>query len=79
MIYTLYPISKILTKVCSTQGLYFNRNTCNVLDKSLAMEKVYGPYRDSKRLECSLDHKEYGPSGVCVKIREFYSDLVATK
>ena len=51
----------------------------DVLDGSLSMEKAHGPHRDPKLLESSPDYKEYGPLGVCVKMREAYSDLVTTK
>ena len=71
--------SKIITKICSTQSLYINRSMYKVLDKSLAMEKSHGPHRDPKGLELSTDYKEYGPLGLCVKMRELYSNLVTTK
>ena len=51
----------------------------NILDKALVMEKEHGPHRDPKLLERSANYKEYGPLGVCVKMREAYSDLVTTK
>lgn len=71
--------SKIVTKLCATQSLYFNRNMFNVLDKVLAMKNAHGPHRDPKLLESSSDYVEYGPLGTCVKMREYYSDLVTTK
>jgi len=64
--------SKIVTKVCSTKSIFFNRSMYNVLDRVLAMEKAHGPHRDSKALEKSGDYKEYGPLGICVKMRDYY-------
>ena len=71
--------SKLITKVCGTQSLYFDQSMYNVLDKALGMEKAHVPHRDPKFLLSSLEYKEYGPLGVCIKMREAYSDLVTTK
>ena len=43
------------------------------------MEKGHRPHRDPEVLENSEDYKEYGPLEICVKMREYYSDLVTTK
>ena len=71
--------SNIVTKMCGTQSLYFNRSMYNVLDRVLAMEKAHRPHRDPKALEKSGDYNEYGPLGTCVKMRECYSNLVTAK
>ena len=48
--------SKIVTKLYTTQSLYFNRNIFNVLDKVLAMENAHGPHHDPKLLKSSSDY-----------------------
>ena len=40
------------------------------------MEKVHGPHRDPKMLECDPGYVKYGPLGVCIGMREKYLDLV---
>ena len=48
----------------------------NLLDNALAMEKAHGPHRDTTFLEKDPLYVKYGPLGVCVDMREKYSDLV---
>jgi len=48
----------------------------NLLDKVLAIEKAHGPHRDTKLLEKDPLYVKYGPLGLCVDVREKYSDLV---
>ena len=50
----------------------------NLLDHALKMEKDHGPHRDPKLLENETSYTKYGPLGLCVVIRERYSDLVTT-
>ena len=68
--------SQILQKVCNTQSLYFNRTMYNLMDHALKLEKDHGPHRDPKLLEASANYSTYGPLGLCVAMRENYSDLV---
>ena len=70
--------SKLINKVCATQSLYFNRTMYNLLDHALAMEKRHGPHRDPKLLENDPEYPKYGPLGICVTMRENYSELVTT-
>ena len=71
--------SKLINKMCNTQSLYFNRVMYSVMDKGLVMEKAHGPHRDPNVLEKAANYKEYGSLGICVKMRESYSNLVTTK
>jgi len=48
----------------------------NLLDNALAMEKTHRLHCDPKLLEKDPVYVKYGPLGVCVEIREKYSDLV---
>ena len=64
--------SQLVTKVCSTQSLYFNRIMFNVMDHVLAMEKSHGPRRDPKALEKVAEYSKYGPLGICVKMRKLF-------
>jgi len=68
--------SQLIQKVCATQSQYFNRSMFNLLDNALAIEKAHGPHRDPKLLEKDPLYVKYGPLGVCVNMREKYSDLV---
>ena len=51
----------------------------NLLDNVLRMEKAHGPHRDPTLLERTSGYTLYGPLGICVSMRESYSDLVSTK
>ena len=64
--------SQLVTKVCSTQSLYFNRTMFNVMDHVLAVEKSYGPHRDPKALKKVAEYSKYGPLGICVKMRKLF-------
>jgi len=68
--------SQLIQKVCATQSQYFNRSMFNLLDNALAIEKAHGPHRDPKLLEKDPLYVKYGPLGLCVDMREKYSDLV---
>lgn len=68
--------SQIPQKVCTTQSLYFNRSMFILMDHALKLEKAHGPHQDPKLLETSDDYSTYGPLGLCVVMRENYSDLV---
>ena len=51
----------------------------NVMDHVLAMKKSHGSHRDPNALEKAAEYKEFGPLGICVKMRERYSYLVTSK
>jgi len=61
--------SQVIQKVCATQSHYFNRSMFNLLDQTLAMEKVHGPHRDPKMLECDPGYVKYGPLGVRLTLK----------
>jgi len=48
----------------------------NLLDSALSIEKAHGPHRDPNLLEKDPLYVKCGPLGVCVNMREKYSDLV---
>ena len=48
----------------------------NLLNHALQMEKNHRPHRDPKILESDANYKKYRPLGLCVAMREKYSDLV---
>ena len=70
--------SQIQNKDCSTRSLYFNRSVFNLLDKAMALEKAHGLYRDPKQLESKPGYDKYGPLGLCITMRENYSNLMTT-
>jgi len=68
--------SQLIQQVCATHSQYFNCSMFNLLNNALAIEKAHGPHRDPKLLEKDPLYVKYDPLGVCVDMREKYSDLV---
>ena len=60
----------------ATQIPYFSCSMFSLLENVLAMEKLHGPHRDPKILEKDASYVKYGPLGICIDMREKYSDLV---
>ena len=71
--------SATVLKVTNTHSIYFDRTMYNLLDCVLFMEKVHGPHKDPKLLECAADYNKLGPLWACREMRDQYVDQMCLK
>jgi hypothetical protein len=70
--------SKLVTKLCATDQVYFNRMLFNLLDKVKPFERAYN-HKNPKLKEVDPRFKTLGPLALCGKIHETYAHLVTDK